>query len=259
METFDLILDNCLDDLASGSAIDECLARHPEHAAQLRSFLQTAARFERVRNVRPSPAFKVRARAKLTLHMQAYPRRKSVFMPFLRLAMIMATLVLVFLSVGTALAQSALPGGLLYDWKRTSEELWRAAASDSLAVDLSLADRRVNEMISVTGDASAYVSALDGYLDVLARLAVQTDAESQARIVPVLESQQVRLTQAGLIVPELDLQLNPEPLPVPIVPEVIPNLIPEVLPELTPAVLPVLPLPLPTVDILPNPLPRLLP
>ena len=239
MDNFDLILDDCLIQLSSGaSTLDECLARHPKHAAQLKPLLQTASRLERGQEARPSPAFKARARARLTLHMQAHPRRKPVFLPFLRVAFSMAVLVLAFLAAGTALAQGALPGELLYDWKLTSEQAWRATASDSLAVDLALSERRVDEMLAVSGDAAAYASALKGYQETLSRLTVHTDAESQARILPVLQSQQERLAQGGLSVPELDIQLVPTSIPVPVVPELplpvptvkIPNLLPDLLP-----------------------------
>ena len=275
METFDLILDNCLAQLASGAAtLDECLARYPGHAAQLRPLLQTAARFERVRNVQPSPTFKARARAKLTLHMQAHPRRKAGVAPFLRVAFAMAALALVFLSAGTAFAQSALPGDMLYRWKLTSENLWRAAASDSLAADLFLANRRVDEMIAVAGDAEAYALALEGYRNVLARLAVRTDAESQAQILAALQAEQELLAEAGLSVPELDAQLNlasqnnPEAIP-DLVPSAIPEITPTVIPQITPTAIPqIIPtvtpvplpsLPVPTIEIVPDIVPTLFP
>lgn len=253
METFDLILDNCLTQLASGaSTLDECLARYPEHAAQLRPLLKVAQGFEGARDVRPSPAFKARARAKLTLHMQAHPRRsKPVFMPSLRVAFIMAALVLVFLTAGTALAQSALPGDMLYDWKLTSEEIWRANASNSLEADLFLANRRMDEMLSVTGDASAYDQALQGYLNALARLAVYTDADSQARILPVLTSQQESFTNAGISIPELDSVIHLEVIPstptlLPDPALVAPTLIPTLLPMLNPTLIPTI---VPTVGV----------
>jgi hypothetical protein len=254
MEPFELILDNCLNQLASGvSTLDECLARYPERAAELRPLLRIAAGFEGARDLRPSPAFKARTRAKLTLHMQALPRRRSVFIPFLRVAFAMSALVLIFLSAGTALAQRAMPGDLLYDWKLTSEEIWRATASDSLEADLFLADRRVNEMLSVAGDAPAYNLALQGYLDVLARLAVYTDAASQARILPVLMSQQELFGNAGISVPELDSVIDLEEIPstpasLPDPTQVVPSLIPTLMPTPIPTILPTLnPTPIPTI------------
>jgi hypothetical protein len=87
---------------------------------------------------------------------------------------------------------------------------------------------------------------LEGYLEVLARLTVQTDADALARVLPVLESQQERLAQSDVSVPELDIQLAPPtPLPVPIpAPLPVPTSIPELLPDLEP-----LPLPIPALEL----------
>ncbi len=40
-EKFDEILDKCIDSINSGDSIDECLARYPEHAAELMPLLRT--------------------------------------------------------------------------------------------------------------------------------------------------------------------------------------------------------------------------
>lgn len=265
MEIPDSILDECLEQLASGaSTLDECLARHPAHAASLRPLLLAAQGLTDLRDVRPSPAFKARARANLTLHMQAHPHRKAASPFFLRLAFSMAALVMAFLTTGTALAQNALPGDLLYNWKLTSEEIWRANASDSLAADLFLADRRVDEMLAVAGDADAYAIALNGYLEVLARFAVYTDAESQARILPVLTSQREIFVSAGISVPELeaviesDMDLGtptPLPDPLPVLPTPVPTGLPTLIPTPISTLIPTIDVPTLPVPTLPLPLP----
>ena len=259
MDNFDRILDDCLVQLSSGaSTLDECLARHPKHAAQLRPLLLTASRLERGRLVRPSPAFKARARARLTLHMQAHPRRKSVFMTFLRAAFSMAVLALTFLAAGTALAQGALPGDALYRWKLTSEQAWRAASSDTLEVDLALLGCRADELVAVAGDPARVAEGLVNYQETLTRLTVQTDAEAQARILAVLQSQQELLVQAGIVVPELDIYLEaveqtvPPPTPLP-VPTMIPSAIPTVIPTIGVPTASVPTLPVPTLPIPPLP------
>ena len=64
MTEFEQVLDECLDDLEQGaSKVDECLARHPKHAAQLKPILLLAEGLEQGRAVEPSPAFKARTRA----------------------------------------------------------------------------------------------------------------------------------------------------------------------------------------------------
>jgi hypothetical protein len=254
MKDFDQILDDCLVQISNGvSTLDDCLARHPEHAARLRPILLTALRLGAGRTVVPSPALKARARARLTMYMQAHPRRKSTAFPVLRLAFDMAALLLAFLVTGTALAQGALPGDALYDWKLISEQVWSAVAPDPLALDLALSERRVNEMLAVSGDADAYAAALAGYQEVLARLTARTDADSQARILFVLTSQQEALKSAGISIPELDVYFDaveefaptPMPLPLPtVIPTVIPTPVPTDITTIIPTIInPTLPIP----------------
>jgi hypothetical protein len=56
------ILDTCLYQIEEEeSNIDECLARYPEHAAQLMPLLAAATRLTRGREVVPDPAYRARA------------------------------------------------------------------------------------------------------------------------------------------------------------------------------------------------------
>ncbi len=256
MTDFERILEECLLDLERGASnLEGCLARHPEHVAQLKPILLTAARLEEGRALRPSPAFQARARARLTLHMQAHPRRKPASFPFSRLALSMAALLLALLATGTALTQSALPGNALYDWKLTSERAWRAAAPDKLEVDLDLLGRRADEMVAVAGEPALYAQALEGYQEALSRLPLQADAEAQTRILAVLASQQEKFTNAGVSIPELDTYLGeleqhaPKPSQLPV---------PTLVPTAAPAAIPTIPVPtkvIPTAPVPPPPIP----
>src|SRR6185503_7899046 len=155
MTEFEQVLDECLYDLEQGASnVDECLARHPGHAAQLKPVLLIADRFEQGLAIEPSPAFRARARARLTLHMQAYPRRKSSRsgFAFWRLVTSLAMLLLALLATGTVYAQGALPGDLFYGWKLTSENAWRAVSPDPVHTDLTIANRRIDEMNAVASD-----------------------------------------------------------------------------------------------------------
>jgi hypothetical protein len=242
MSDFELILDECLAQLVSGaSSLDEILARHPEHAAQLKPLLQTAAQFEAARSLQPSPAFKARARAQLTDSMQAHPRRRSSpVMPFWRVAVGLAVLALVFLMTGTAFAQSALPGQFLYAWKLSSERVWRAVAPNPMAVDLTLANRRVDEMVAVAGNSARESQALAGYLEALTRLMSESDAQNSVMILQALKSHQAKLSAAGISVPQLNSyisQINPVPnpanpsnTPAPILPNLAPTVLPKIIP-----------------------------
>ncbi|KAF0104571.1 MAG: hypothetical protein FD147_2659 [Chloroflexi bacterium] len=255
MKDFDQILDGCLAQISSGAAsLDDCLARYPEHAAQLGQILLTAANLKRGRIVMPSTAFKARARTRLTVYMQAHPRRKSFAFPFLRLAFSMAALLLAFIVTGTALAQRALPGDALYNWKLTGEQVWRAVSPDPLAVDLVLSERRVDEMLAISSEADMFASALECYRETLTRLALQTDVDSQARILPVLTSQKEAFANIGISVPELDIYLDAmeklAPTPTPLT---LPTKNPPDISTLTPTLVPTFPIPTFPVPLLPFP------
>jgi len=257
MSRFDRVLEDCLDSIASGaSTLDECLAHYPEQAARLRPLLQAAVRVGVGQNVRPSPAFKARTRARLYGHMQTHPRhRRWTFSPAWRVAVGLAVLVAAFFVSGTAFAQGALPGQPLYAWKLYSEQVWRAVAPEPVAVDLSLADRRIAELVAVAPDPTRQARALDGYLEVLARLKSESDVQNSERIIQTLKSHQERLSTAGISIPELDVYLsssgeNPAIVSPESVPTVLPPLVPDIVPTVPPPLVP---------DIVPTLIPSLLP
>ncbi len=205
MNEFDFILDEYVEQVTSGaSTLDECLARHPGQAAQLKPLLQAALRLERGRAVAPSPAFKARARAQLTEHMKAHPRHKHGKFSLWRIAIGLAAIFLAFLMTGTTFAQSALPGDRLYDWKLNSEDIWRAISLDPLGTDLDFSNRRVLEIVAVSSDEDRRVRALEEYKILLTKFEAERDTMKRTRISSVLKSQQESLKQAGLAVPELD-------------------------------------------------------
>jgi hypothetical protein len=189
MKRFEDVLHQCLDELQDGvSTLDECLARHPEHAAQLEPLLRTAARIRKGGMIQPSPAFKARARARLTLHMQAHPRRvtHSIF-SFRKLAAGLTALLLAFLVTGTVYAQEALPGDTLYSWKLASESAWRLVSPSSVRTDFVIANRRIEEINATVNDPNRRAQALEGYKAVKNRLESELDREILENILPQVE------------------------------------------------------------------------
>lgn len=243
MTEFERVLEDCLRNLERGaSTVDQCLARHPEHAAQLRPLLLAATRLEGGRSVGPSPAFKARARAGLTRHMQAHPRRSAEFgFNFMRLATGLAVMLLALLTAGTVYAQGALPGDVFYNWKLASENIWRAASPDPVAADIAIANRRIDEMNALADDPVRRERALEGYLEVVERLRSELDAETLEQILPVIGP--VEGTREAVPVPSPAATGTPQPetvntpsLPLP---EVVPTEAPPIIPTI------VLPPPLP--------------
>ena len=199
------ILDTCLYQIEEGeSSIDECLARYPDHAAQLQPLLLAATKLARGREVMPDPSYRLRARSQLNVYMQQNPQRKRVSSVFWRFSIAFATVMMLFLASGTAFAQQALPGDALYNWKLTSEHIWRYTYGDQLGYDITLSNRRMKELLVVSGDEARRASAIQNYERLLIKFRNTEDADDRARILPVLRAQHAALLEAGVLVPELE-------------------------------------------------------
>ena len=207
MTNVDDVLEQCLTDILTGASTPEgCLARYPEHAAQLEPLLRTAARVELGSRVRPSPAFKARTRAKLTMHMQAYPRKSVGFrFPVARLATGLATILLTLFVTGTVYAQGVLPGDPFYGWKLTSERVWRFVSPNSVSTDFAIANRRIDEINATANDPKRRAEALDGYREVKERLASELDDETLNQIMPSVDAVEESETLTPTPIPTLTL------------------------------------------------------
>lgn len=237
MTEFERVLQECLLTLERGdSSVDECLRRHPAHALQLEPILLTGVYLERGREARPSTAFKARVRSRLVREMQAHPRKtgRSSFV-FMRLATGLAVAVLLFLTAGTIYAQGALPGSAFHAWKLASETVWRAVSPDPLGTDLAIAERRAEELIAVAHDPLWRTRAMEAYLEVVARLESEMNADNEARIRLMLELQIEELNRSGIILPQLEQDFLPAPEEPSAIPRMSPGGSTEV-PEVSPTV-----------------------
>ncbi len=249
MTEFEKALQECLHDVEQGhSSVDECLTRYPEYARQLEPVLLTSAYLQHGREARPSAAFKARVRTKLVQQMYAQSRKtaRPRFM-FMRLAGSLATVILALLIAGTVYAQGALPGNPFYPWKLASENVWRAASSDAVGADLMIAERRMDELITVRNDPVQYAQALKAYLEVSTRLKSEIDPGNEVRILTVLDAQIEELDQSGVTLPPTDQNVLPPsdeptlvplststaiPLPVLETPQVNPTDLPHIVPTI---------------------------
>ena len=210
MNDFDQVLDDSLREVASNSATpEECLKRHPEYSEQLEPLLEAAAQVKRGQKLLPTESYKSQAREGLMEHMRAHPRRsrRKIGLAW-NIAIGLAVLVIAFVLTGTAFAQNALPGQPLYEWKLSTEQIWRASSSDPVSVDLAIADRRTFELTTVTKDAASEARALAEYRQVLYRLTLEDNELNKDRISYTLKSNQVKLSAAGISIPELDKRLG---------------------------------------------------
>jgi hypothetical protein len=199
------ILDTCLSQIEAGEAtVEECLARHPDYATQLKPLLNAATKLARGRDVVPDPSYRMRARSQLNVYMQQHPQRKRVSPVFWRFAVGLVTVTMLFLASGTAFAQQALPGDRLYNWKLTSEHIWRFTSSDQLEYDIALSNRRMNELMEVSHDEIRRAWAIQNYEKLLIKFRSADDATDRERILSVLRVQHEALIEAGILVPELE-------------------------------------------------------
>ena len=216
MNEFDVILEECVDLIASGeSSLEECLSNYPEYAAQLEPILITQLCLqEEGREVVPPPALRARIRAELIKDNSKEKSRFPVF--FWRMALNVSTLVVALVMTNLLFAQEALPGETLYDWKLASESLWRAMAVDPLGTDLMLSERRINEYVAVSADEQRRTQVLLGYNKLLVRFKDKHDEADRTRILSVLKSQQDSLHKMGLSIPELDNYFSGTAVEVPV-------------------------------------------
>jgi hypothetical protein len=247
MTEFERVLGECLLDLEEGaSSLDECLMRYPEHASELQPILLASTYLKRSGEAHLSDDFKQRVRTRLLKEMYLHPhRRVGRASPFPRLAVGLASILLALLAVGTAYAQNALPGEAFYAWKLASEHAWRLVASDPVGADLAIAARRAGELIAVREQPALYSQTLEAYLEAVACLRSETDAQSAARIEVALAAQAEELSQAGLNLPipteipdvlPSEEQQEPAPTATPLPVLQTPGKLPTNLPQVTPTV-----------------------
>ena len=219
MKDLQLIYEDCLMRLSKGTAtLDECLSLYSEQAEQLKPLLKTSLLLNSNPSLMPSPSFSSFGRFAVIRFAQSHPHqprqtrqtRQGMGGIALSWRTAMASLVLAFafLVTGTVHAQSAMPGDTYYEWKRTSELAWSALAPDSVAVDIILTKRRLDEWIAVSNNPVLSVSAMNDYQEALSNLKLRNnDDDDLDLIMSELESQSQALKSAGLYIPDIDALL----------------------------------------------------
>lgn len=211
------ILDDCLVQLQQGEVtVEECLAKYPDYAAELRPLLATAKRLKQGRTITPSSGFRARTRAQLIAHASAHPPRRNWFrkvsgwqLPTLlgqtvRLVASIAAILLLFLTTGAVLAQSATPDDALYRWRLASEKFLWAVHPDPLRFGLLIAERQVEDITEFEGDPATEKLVLQNYQQTLAGLSTYQDPVARRLLTEALSEQRADLERADVSVPKLD-------------------------------------------------------
>lgn len=141
-------LNECIDRLASGQSVEDCLRAYPRYAAELEAMLragQLARAIQPHRDEIQEAQDNVRWLFEKSLA-APLPRRRPY--PFQRLASIAAVLILLFgiIGGGTAyIARDALPGDSLYAFKRLVEDIRLLFSSEDGTLENEFNVRRIDE------------------------------------------------------------------------------------------------------------------
>jgi len=185
LKKFEDILIQCIEDIKAGrSSIKDCLDRYPSLREQLEPLLRIALEIRETPDVKPSPAFKIKARVRLME--QIHDRQAVTKWPWFRynsqvkpirlrrrfsmVGIILAiVLTLSALGGGTAYAaQDSLPGDALYPVKLGTEQLRMMLPGNDVAKAqraLSFAERRMGEIeaLAEKGRPQYIGLAVEGY------------------------------------------------------------------------------------------------
>lgn len=224
MANLETALEGAIQLVQQGKSIDEALAQYPEHRLELQPLLTASVHLKQAGLALPAAAFKARGRANLEAAMAA-SRRRGGRSPLFKLAAVVLTLT----TATTAMAQSALPGETLHPLKLYSEQVWRSLHSNPVEADLHIAQRRLEELLALDGDAARVPAALGAYaaaLDVLRTdlealpdraLSAQEILHGQRDLVQaVLEDAGTTVDEVFAILPTLDVLITANPIQVPV-------------------------------------------
>ena len=168
MNDLDQIFNECLDAILGGQAtVADCMARYPEHAAELEGLLLTSLQISKAAAIAPPPGAKMRIRYALGERAAELSRRRAKPTPFWRSgwANAIATFVLGLSLAGGGVAYAAsgsMPGQALYPLKLDMEQvLVGITFSTDAKIELyaALNDRRVGEIVYLAGKGDSLAIA----------------------------------------------------------------------------------------------------
>ncbi len=165
------IFNECYERIRIGESLNSCLARYPEHAAELRMLLKTAFDIgRRASYIQPRPEFKHWTQVKLQRPQHHVRQQKQVARPSLlswqrSWAVAVAVILVILLAgVGTAAASSdAQPDQALYPVKLATEQVRVALAfseEQKAQVLTQLAETRAVEVETMANEGKTEQAAL---------------------------------------------------------------------------------------------------
>lgn len=166
--TFEEAFSDSIDRLNDGQSVADCLQAYPQYAAQLRPLLEIGLA---TRRTLPSAdeinQAKLRGRARLESALQAPPPHMTIGRVIAQIAAVAAVIIMVLGGVGI-IAQTALPGDTLYDFKRFTEDV-RVDLGGGETLSRQFAARRIEEIEALLEegrvaqvDFQGMIQAIDG-------------------------------------------------------------------------------------------------
>ena len=201
----DDIFNECYERIIQGESFESCLARYPEHAAELEPLLRTAFGVTwRASSLKPRPEFKHWARARLEGSQHYAQKQRQVEKPspfsWRRSWAVAVAVILVILLTGSstvAASSDALPDETLYPVKLATEQVRVAftfSDEQKAEVHTQLADTRATEIETMSNEGKTEAAAVAAE-----RLAIQLEQANYA--MAKVESANVKASQP-LTVPE---------------------------------------------------------
>jgi len=219
------ILAQCIEDIKAGrSSVEDCLDKYPSMRKRLEPLLRIALEIREPPDIKPSPAFKVRARVQL---MEQIHAKKAVTkwpwfrytnqvkpIPYKRRFNMVAIIVAVVLAVsalggGTAYAsQGSLPGDVLYPVKLGTEQARLVVATSDTAkaeLYLTFANSRVQEMTALAerGRPEKVNIAVNGY-DGAIGMAIGKMEEAKGKGLAIADTSELVAEATSKHLPALD-------------------------------------------------------
>lgn len=181
---------DCIERLAHGETINDCLYRYPQHSSTLGPMLQTVLLVKQA-TVSSAEAEHAKNRMRERVAVAAIQRLRpqSPRITFYRQFRLAMAGVLIFTVVGllglTVAAQDALPGDSLYSVKRLREDVWLALPGKQESLQQQFSRQRVEEIKSLLDQGRSVdvefegeLEAIDGSTWRVSGLPVITDAST---------------------------------------------------------------------------------
>ncbi|MCL4246715.1 MAG: LysM peptidoglycan-binding domain-containing protein [Anaerolineae bacterium] len=234
-------LNICIDRLAMGQSVEDCLRAYPEYADALRPLLYAGLASSRAEySVQEVRAAKMRAQGRFEQALARPLLRSRPTRWPMAVATVAAAFILVFAGLAVA-AQSALPGEPLWGLKRLTENVQLALSGGDFQRD-QFAQRRIEEIAlllvrkqvaSVTFEGTVeQISGEDWRIASLPVRVPQQVSDGQFTQVGDLVSVSGETTSDGLLIATMLVNLSRETLTPP--PTAVPTLLPEPSPSSTP-------------------------